>query len=64
MIGEDGITVVGKGKWGMLYGVQTVNQLVRGTETLAGHLADEHEPALSHDQGLAGHEVALPVAAR
>jgi hypothetical protein len=24
---SDGITVVGKGKWGMLYGVQTVNQL-------------------------------------
>jgi hypothetical protein len=26
-ITPDGITVVGKGKWGMLYGVQTVNQL-------------------------------------
>jgi hypothetical protein len=26
-IGPEGITVVGKGKWGMLYGVQTVNQL-------------------------------------
>ena len=27
-IRPDGITVVGKGKWGMLYGVQTINQLV------------------------------------
>ncbi len=27
-ITADGITVVGKGKWGMLYGVQTVNQLI------------------------------------
>lgn len=27
-IAADGITVVGKGKWGMLYGVQTVNQLL------------------------------------
>lgn len=35
-IDADGITVVGKGKWGMLYGVQTVNQLVRGTETQQG----------------------------
>jgi len=35
-IGQDGITVVGKGKWGMLYGVQTVNQLARGTETRRG----------------------------
>lgn len=26
-LAPDGITVVGKGKWGMLYGVQTVNQL-------------------------------------
>ena len=26
-ITPEGITVVGKGKWGMLYGVQTVNQL-------------------------------------
>ncbi len=26
-ITADGVTVVGKGKWGMLYGVQTVNQL-------------------------------------
>ena len=26
-ITPDGVTVVGKGKWGMLYGVQTVNQL-------------------------------------
>jgi len=26
-IAPDGITVVGKGRWGMLYGVQTVNQL-------------------------------------
>ncbi|MBI2298402.1 MAG: hypothetical protein HYU66_05520 [Armatimonadetes bacterium] len=26
-ITPDGITVVGKGRWGMLYGVQTVNQL-------------------------------------
>ncbi len=32
----DGVTVVGKGKWGMLYGVQTVNQLIRGTETSQG----------------------------
>ncbi len=35
-ISDDGITVVGKGKWGMLYGVQTVNQLIRGTETVQG----------------------------
>ena len=35
-IGSDGITVVGKGKWGMLYGVQTVNQLVRGYRLLKG----------------------------
>jgi hypothetical protein len=35
-ISADGITVVGKGKWGMLYGVQTVNQLIRGTETSQG----------------------------
>ena len=28
-ISADGITVVGKGKWGMAYGVQTVNQLIR-----------------------------------
>lgn len=27
----DGITVVGKGKWGMLHGVQTINQLVLET---------------------------------
>jgi hypothetical protein len=27
-IADDGITVVGKGKWGMLYGVQTINQLL------------------------------------
>jgi hypothetical protein len=31
-IGGEGITVVGKGRWGMLYGVQTVNQLIRGTD--------------------------------
>lgn len=35
-IGSDGITVVGKGKWGMLYGVQTVNQLVRGNDAEQG----------------------------
>ena len=35
-ISDQGITVVGKGKWGMLYGVQTVNQLIRGTETVQG----------------------------
>jgi len=35
-IASDGITVVGKGKWGMLYGVQTVNQLVRGNDTEQG----------------------------
>lgn len=28
-IAPEGITVVGKGRWGMLYGVQTVNQLGR-----------------------------------
>ena len=28
--------MVGKGKWGMLYGVQTLNQLLRGTETVQG----------------------------
>lgn len=28
-ITPEGITVVGKGRWGMLYGVQTVNQLAR-----------------------------------
>jgi hypothetical protein len=27
VVAAEGITVVGKGKWGMLYGVQTVNQL-------------------------------------
>ncbi len=27
-IARDGITVVGKGKWGMLYGAQTINQLL------------------------------------
>lgn len=27
IVAPDGITVVGKGKWGMLYGVQTINQL-------------------------------------
>ena len=42
-ISADGVTVVGKGKWGMLYGVQTVNQLIRGTETVAGRLENEHE---------------------
>ncbi len=26
-LGPKGITIVGKGKWGMLYGVQTINQL-------------------------------------
>jgi hypothetical protein len=35
-ISPDAITVVGKGKWGMLYGVQSVNQLIRGTETSQG----------------------------
>ena len=35
-ISVEGITVVGKGKWGMLYGVQTVNQLIRGTESAQG----------------------------
>jgi hypothetical protein len=35
-ITSDGITVVGKGRWGMLYGVQTVNQLVRGNESKQG----------------------------
>ena len=35
-IAADGITVVGKGKWGMLYGVQTVNQLIRGTDARHG----------------------------
>ena len=33
-ISADGITVVGKGKWGMLYGVQTVNQLIRQAVTV------------------------------
>jgi len=28
-ITRGGITVVGKGQWGMLYGVQTINQLIR-----------------------------------
>lgn len=28
-IGKDGITVVGKGKWGMFYGAQTINQLLQ-----------------------------------
>ena len=36
VISEKEITVVGKGKWGMLYGVQTLNQLLRGTETVQG----------------------------
>jgi len=31
-----GVTVVGKGKWAMLYGVQTLNQLVRGTTSYNG----------------------------
>lgn len=35
-ISKEGITVVGKGKWGMLYGVQTVNQLIRGNEAEQG----------------------------
>lgn len=35
-ISSAGVTVVGKGKWGMLYGVQTVNQLVRGTQMVQG----------------------------
>ena len=36
VVSVDGITVVGKGKQGMLYGVQTVNQMIRGTETVQG----------------------------
>ena len=36
IVSVDGITVVGKGKQGMLYGVQTVNQLVRGTDKEQG----------------------------
>ncbi len=35
-ISDQGITVVGKRKWGMLYGVQTVNQLIRGSDTVQG----------------------------
>jgi hypothetical protein len=35
-IAEQGITVVGKGKWGLFYGVQTVNQLIRGSDTVQG----------------------------
>lgn len=35
-INGEGITVVGKDRWGMLYGVQTVNQLIRGTDVEQG----------------------------
>ncbi|MDO8589525.1 MAG: glycoside hydrolase family 20 zincin-like fold domain-containing protein [Armatimonadota bacterium] len=35
-IASDSITVVGKGKWGMLYGAQTLNQLIRGTDAKQG----------------------------
>jgi len=35
-VSAGGVTVVGKGKWGMLYGVQTLSQLARGTETSQG----------------------------
>ena len=36
VVSADAITVVGKGKQGMLFGVQTVNQMIRGTETVQG----------------------------
>lgn len=35
-VGKDGITVVGKGRWGMLYGVQTLNQMIRGNDAERG----------------------------
>jgi hypothetical protein len=36
VVSADAITVVGKGKQGMLFGVQTVNQMIRGTDTVRG----------------------------
>ena len=45
-IGPDGITVVGKGKWGMLYGVQTVNQLVGRTSPQPSSTKGEGLPCL------------------
>ena len=35
-IDDSGVTLVGKTRWAMLGGVQTLNQLVRGTETANG----------------------------